>query len=681
MVHNFGSTKRRTSFPKSSQSQTVLAGIVVISLLIGGGYLRSAWKKCQATSAQEAVKFAQTLEIFLPKGPISRLIAEPEDPQAHEFIEGKLTQLVASTPLLDFACLLAKRNDQFFILADSHPKKDSVFLPLGDLQEKLLENSWQPFFIKHGFPAQRGGDHPGAWFSAFVPLRDSLGDEGGAVFGLCYNHNQWKKEIWQRMTAQVLIALSLPLLFSTLVLVWQKSQLSEEKDRELALAETAFCDLLERVPFGVVLNVYDLQSRQFQIKKLNSAAREILGVGRRDARDVSWEEILDPQDFSKELQLFSQVLQGERDSYSLKRQLTRPDGTRPWIKFIMVPFLKHRVAEFVYLTLLEDITAARAAKESLLRSERSKRILLSYLPGMVYRCRADRERTLEFVSQGSFGLTGYRPPELLHGAVVFGDLISQEYRRAVRKKQHLALALGQTYQLEYELLTKKAERKWVLELGQGVYNEEGSLVALEGVILDISERKSREAEISYLKTRDLLTGLYNRSFLEQEMKRLNQAAYRPVGVVVGDIDGLRIINDAYGYSQGDQLIRETADLIQSCLGQDHVLGRVGGGEFVLFLPFSNQQETGALVEKIHRALENYNQNNKSRLFKLSLTMGYCVVEKAEEKIEEALKKARLYLKHRKLFSRESSQHSILSSILAGLYAKSQETEEHGRPDA
>ena len=231
---------------------------------------------------------------------------------------------------------------------------------------------------------------------------------------------------------------------------------------------------------------------------------------------------------------------------------------------------------------------------------------------------------------------------------------------------------------EYEIITKSGQRKWVIELGQGIYDAKGNVEALEGIILDISEQKKKELQITYLQEHDFLTGLYNRSYMEQEKKRLDQPQFLPLSIAICDIDGLRMINSAYGHGEGDRLITEMAKLIQGCLGQDHVLGHAGGGEFILLMPNTDSQTAQQLTIDIKHRTESYHRTNKSAFYAASLSIGLSTKEKEDQPIEDVLKTAEEYLRNNKLLNQNSSHSAIVFSIMATLYAKSQETEEHGQ---
>ncbi len=132
-------------------------------------------------------------------------------------------------------------------------------------------------------------------------------------------------------------------------------------------------------------------------------------------------------------------------------------------------------------------------EKALHESQRTLSTLISNLPGMAYRCRNDRDWSMEFVSQGSRELTGYSPEELTAGgAVVYGDLIRPDDKDAVWEQVQDAIQADQPFHLQYRIETPAGE-KWVQEQGQAVKDGQGRVLALEGFITDITERmRSRQ---------------------------------------------------------------------------------------------------------------------------------------------------------------------------------------------
>ena len=142
-------------------------------------------------------------------------------------------------------------------------------------------------------------------------------------------------------------------------------------------------------------------------------------------------------------------------------------------------------------------------------------------------------------------------------------------------------------------------RKEVLELNQQLEETTAALKQFN-IILDeeINERTKREKEISYLSYHDVLTGLYNRRFYEEEIKRLDTERNLPISIIIGDVNGLKLVNDAFGHDKGDELLQKAAAAIQSACRTDDIVARWGGDEFVILLPKTKTEEAEEIVNRI-----------------------------------------------------------------------------------
>ncbi len=135
----------------------------------------------------------------------------------------------------------------------------------------------------------------------------------------------------------------------------------------------------------------------------------------------------------------------------------------------------------------------RKSETDLRESERKLSTLMANLPGMAYRCRNDADWTMEFVSNGSLELTGYRPDELIGNRVrSYNELIHRDHRQAVWDQVQQGLANREPFRLVYRICTSENREKWVWEQGVGVFSETGELLALEGFITDVTERRQVE---------------------------------------------------------------------------------------------------------------------------------------------------------------------------------------------
>jgi len=147
-------------------------------------------------------------------------------------------------------------------------------------------------------------------------------------------------------------------------------------------------------------------------------------------------------------------------------------------------------------------TLATAFNEMSRELEESQRVLttlMANLPGMAYRCRNDKEWTMEFVSEGSLILTGYEPSDLIgNKKVSYAELVHPDDKQAVWDQVQAGLNKREPFQLEYRISTNQGDEKWVWEQGRGIFSAEGELLSLEGFITDITERKLAEERLIHL---------------------------------------------------------------------------------------------------------------------------------------------------------------------------------------
>nr|WP_228056490.1 PAS domain S-box protein [Microcoleus sp. LEGE 07076] len=153
------------------------------------------------------------------------------------------------------------------------------------------------------------------------------------------------------------------------------------------------------------------------------------------------------------------------------------------------------------LAVMTDITDRKRAEEALRESQRALATLMSNLPGMAYRFRNDADRSMEFVSEGCYQLAGYYPEEFIGTREIsLSELTHPDDRELFCNAVEVALQENRPYQLNYRITCKNGELKWVWEQGLGVYSDSGELIALEGLITDISEQKRSEEALLHSQT-------------------------------------------------------------------------------------------------------------------------------------------------------------------------------------
>ena len=313
--------------------------------------------------------------------------------------------------------------------------------------------------------------------------------------------------------------------------------------------------------------------------------RTITGRTTQELASGNWMDITHPDDLALDLKNFEKLKIGLILGYDMEKRYIRPDGSHVWVHMIISRLYLDPWAEFSYLCIIEDITNRKAMGEALRDSERSKTVLMSNLPGMAYRGKFVPEWTVDFVSQGCTELTGYSPQYLLsHSKDCFHDLILAKYRGSLLAKREQSLKDRSRFQAEYEISTASGEIKWVLELGQGVYDENGRALCVEGLILDNTDRKQQEMKLKYLSQHDPLTGLYNRSHFEEVISHeLAVHAEVSKAVLLITLNKFGSVNITHGYVYGETLVKQVAERLSAFSTKDRQLFHIANDRFILYI--------------------------------------------------------------------------------------------------
>lgn len=199
----------------------------------------------------------------------------------------------------------------------------------------------------------------------------------------------------------------------------------------------------------------------------------------------------------------------------------------------------------------------------------------------------------------------------------------------------------------------------------------GSRDALLVASRDITERKKTEHEIHYFSFHDQLTGLYNLRYYEEELARLDSPRNYPLTIVMGDVNGLKLINDSFGHSVGDDLLKKAAHIIRRSCRVDDIVARIGGDEFVLVLPKTSATEAGEIIKQINEILST----EKLGTIDISISFGYSTKDNDEIIIQDVFKKAEDCMYYNKLFESPIMKEKTVDIIIKTLYGKSEAEEQ------
>ncbi|MGE5417671.1 MAG: PAS domain S-box protein [Acidobacteriota bacterium] len=319
----------------------------------------------------------------------------------------------------------------------------------------------------------------------------------------------------------------------------------------------------------------------------------------------------------------------------------------------------------------------RKVEQALKESEQKLSIQVDHLNTLINNLNEvfmtfDREANITFINKKCEECWGYRPVHLVGRSVY--ELLTEDSRHVLEEMLGTHLnSRGMT--TSYEVSTLHQDGKTVIvRVNSSPIIENGEVVGGLVLIEDITDRKRAEEELKYLSMHDQLTGLYNRNYFEEEMRRLEKGRYNPVGIVMCDVDGLKLVNDTLGHNTGDVLLTTAAAVLGKCFRNSDVVARVGGDEFAIVVGNCDRGVLERLCERIRSAVEEYNQNHPG--LPLSMSLGLAVRSDLSVSLTELFREADNNMYREKLHSSRSARAAIVQTLMKALEARDFLTEGH-----
>lgn len=242
---------------------------------------------------------------------------------------------------------------------------------------------------------------------------------------------------------------------------------------------------------------------------------------------------------------------------------------------------------------------------------------------------------IQFISTSSLNLIGYSPKEIIKTSIF--DLIHKEDLPFVKQQFDKVIHSDISMRFNYRCRHKNGSFIWVETLVNPVKDDPHRLNVYIFGSRNISARKKAEEELHYLSLHDPMTGLYNRMYFEEELKRFNSGRFDPIGIIVADIDGLKATNDNFGHDVGDRLIKNVSRLLLSQFRSSDIIARIGGDEFVVFMPNCSES---AWEEIINRVIQSQNPPVLTEDgIPMSISIGYALRTDALKPLPELLREA------------------------------------------
>lgn len=320
-----------------------------------------------------------------------------------------------------------------------------------------------------------------------------------------------------------------------------------------------------------------------------------------------------------------------------------------------------------------DITRKKLAEEALKQSEERFRTIFEEAPvgvaifnsitGDAYQVNA---RYAEIVGRAKEDLTD-------------AHLEDYSFPDELKEIQHKIELLNTnkitSFSLERRLIKPDNSIVWVHTTIAPFYFEEGyNSPRLLCMIEDITDRRKAQEEILYLSYYDQLTGLYNRRFYVEELRRIDVERNLPITLVMADVNGLKLTNDAFGHQAGDRLLQYIADTFKNQCRADDIIARVGGDEFILLLPKTAPDQAEKLINRIKAAITE----DKSHPVVCSVSFGWDTKKDPAEEIDKIYTNAEDLMYRHKLSESNVMRNDTISLIIKTLFEKYKREEKHAR---
>lgn len=309
--------------------------------------------------------------------------------------------------------------------------------------------------------------------------------------------------------------------------------------------------------------------------------------------------------------------------------------------------------------------------ESLHKSEELYRTVVDFASDLAFW--RNPQGILLYISPNAERITGYRDVEFYADATLIDTIIHPDDQRLWGDIPGPNAIHSSMVSCEFRIITKSGETRWINHVRRYIFSDTGIFLGVRGSHSDITDRKLAEDKLLYLSLHDTLTGVYNRAFFEAEMRRL-AVSENPSGIIICDVDGLKLINDTLGHDHGDKLLLNAAETIKSALSPTSLLARIGGDEFVILMPDAEEHEVKDTIVRIREQITRRNTANPQQL--LSISLGMAAGFPARDNIATLFKQADDNMYREKLHHSQSTRSAIVQALMKALEARDFYTEGH-----
>lgn len=302
-----------------------------------------------------------------------------------------------------------------------------------------------------------------------------------------------------------------------------------------------------------------------------------------------------------------------------------------------------------------DITERKKAEDALRRNEYELRTLVDNSPDIIFRM--NRQLQYVYANPAYERITG-RTKEQLIGNTNDQLGMPQPMVEFWRAEARTVIENGRERSAEFDMTGFFGKRYFFARLIPE-FARTGLVDTVLVIARDITERKRAEEQIRYISFHDEVTGLFNRAFFEEEIRRVDTERDLPVSIIMGDVNNLKLTNDAFGHTEGDKLLKAIAESIRSACRQSDIIARWGGDEFVAILPKTDLATAG----EIQRRIGHIARGREDTVLPPSIALGAATKEQQRQNIYQIIRQAEERMYDHKLSHSSENQEMVISCLL------------------
>ncbi len=439
--------------------------------------------------------------------------------------------------------------------------------------------------------------------------------------------------------------------------------------KEFILANELLQKVLDTIPMPIFWKDLDSNflgcNQYFANEAGKSSPEQIIGKNDYDTPSSAQTEKYRADD--------AEIMKTGRAKINIEELHIYANGDQGWIRTSKVPLRDANGEVFGLLGVFEDITKKKQAEQELYyEKERLKITLLAIGDAVIT---TDQNMRITLINPVAEALTGWDAKDALGKEVDLVLTLENELTGMKGRNPIEEVLLGlNTVEVEnnYVIVSREGQKRAIEDSAAPILGEDGDIQGVVMVFRDVTEKKIKQDEVLYLSYHDSLTKLYNRRYIEEKMKQIEEQEHYPLSIILGDINGLKMVNDVLGHYEGDHFLIEASRILSESCRQTDIVARWGGDEFLILLPNTNASEAEMICERINKKCAELT----SMSIKLSISLGYAVRKNDSEEISKTINTAEEVMYTQKMLNSRSYRNSILESFRKTLFEKSHETEEH-----